>query len=115
MLDVPLDATLSRLDALIESFEQDPDPAVHDRAMELLQCVDAVHRAGLGGLARSLEGLNAADRARTVADSAVRVVLELYDLLPPDAPAVGPPPAMPGFVPLTALKLKPAACRGARP
>jgi hypothetical protein len=94
-----LDDVLARLDALVEAFENHPDPDVRERAIELLQAVDTVHRAGLKRLATSLDGLEPATRRRVLADRAVRVLLELYDLLPADAPSE------PAFVPLGELKI----------
>ena len=99
-LDPALDAALARLDALVESFENDPDPAVRERAIALLQAVDVIHRPGLTRLAALLDAAGARERARS--DPAVRVLLELYDLLP----AAELRPAESGFVPLTDLKIK---------
>lgn len=106
--DPVLDVALVQLEALVDSFEEDPDPAVRERAVVLLQAVDAVHRPGL---ARIMALLEAADRAllkRAIDDPAIHVLLDLYELLPA-APAAGPTPTPPpaGFVPLTSVQLKP--------
>ena len=103
----PLGEALARLDELVESFETDPDPIVHGRALELLQCVDAVHRAGLTRLASYLDDLGGTARERAVADPAVRLLLELYDLLPAEGPSQHV-----GFVPLGEVKLVAARQRG---
>ncbi|MBA2449623.1 MAG: hypothetical protein H0V51_16505 [Chloroflexi bacterium] len=106
----PLDETLARLDELVESFETDPDPIVQGRALELLQCVDAVHRVGLTRLASYLDELGGTARERAVADPAIRVLLELYDLLPSEGPS-----RHVGFVPLGEVKLVAARQRGPGP
>jgi hypothetical protein len=98
-----LDAALERLDRLVESFETDPDPGIQIRGLDLLQAVDAVHRLGLTRLATYLDKLDPSARARALDDPAVRTLLELYDLLPPQAPRE------PGFVPLGQLKIVRAA------
>lgn len=104
VLDPALDAALVRLDTLVESFEQDPDPSLQDRVAALLQAVDAVHRTGLTRLAGILAESDGTTHGRVLADPAVRVLLELYDLLPEEQA----PPA--GFIPLANVKIK----RGAR-
>jgi nitrite reductase/ring-hydroxylating ferredoxin subunit len=100
-LEPALEGALGQLDALVESFENDPDPTVQERGLALLQAVDAVHRSGLGRLASYLERLDGEVRRRALSDPAVRVLLELYDLLPPQ-----PPPLTAGFVPLKEMTLK---------
>lgn len=104
-----LGETLARLDELVESFETDPDPIVQGRALELLQCVDAVHRAGLTRLASYLGEPGGAARERALADPAVRLLFELYELLPSE----GSSPNV-GFVPLAAVKLVAASTKGSR-
>ena len=90
-----LAAAVERLDALIAAYEAEPDPATRERAFELLQAVDAVHRPGLARLAALLDQLDPAARGQVLDDPAVRLLLEMYELLPPE-PA--PPPG--GFVAL---------------
>src|SRR5215208_4850408 len=50
-----LELAVQRLDEMIESFEEDPEPTVRERAITLLQAVDAVHRPGLARLAAYLD------------------------------------------------------------
>ncbi|HWQ13362.1 MAG TPA: Rieske 2Fe-2S domain-containing protein [Roseiflexaceae bacterium] len=82
-------AAAQRLDALVREFEALPSPEVREKVFELLQMVDAVHRAGLGRLVSHLrrEGPPGAVE-RAAADPVVRTLLLLYDLLP--APEVIP-------------------------
>src|SRR5262249_14215389 len=97
-----------RLDELVQRFEAHPDPAVQACAFELLQCVDAVHRAAMGRLAGLLAEAGLAERA--LADPAVALLFELYGLAgdrPPAHAGHRPPPAPPpGFVRLSSISLR---------
>lgn len=95
-----LELAVERLGEMVDSFEDDPEPTVRERAITLLQAVDAVHRPGLTRLAAYLDRAGPDLRARALAEPAIRLLLELYDLLPTE-PAPGP-----GFVPLTELRIK---------
>jgi hypothetical protein len=86
-----VEEALERLDRLIADFENDPDPSIQLMAAELLQAVDTVHRAGLGQLARYLSQADASLVQRALADPQVRLLFELYDLLPAESS---------GFIPL---------------
>jgi nitrite reductase/ring-hydroxylating ferredoxin subunit len=118
-----LAAAVGHLDDLARDFEQHPDRSVQERGIELLRCVDAVHRPGLRRLAALLETAGLLPRA--LDDPRVRLLFELYDLGTASAvgsagqplangspgssraesrePASGPSE---GFVPLSSLKLK---------
>lgn len=93
-----LELAVQRLDEMVESFEQDPEPTVRERAITLLQAVDAVHRPGLARLAAYLDVAGPGLRERALADPAIRLLFELYELLPAE-----PPP--PGFVPLSEVRI----------
>src|SRR5262249_46664686 len=95
-----LEMAVQQLDEMVESFEQDPEPTVRERAITLLQAVDAVHRPGIARLAEYLDAAGPGLRERALADPAVRLLFELYELVP-DQPA--PPP---GFVPLSEIRVK---------
>ncbi len=72
------------VDALVQMFENHPAPEVREKVLELLQAVDALHRAGLVRLAHFLQEHGALiDQA--AADPVVRNLFLLYDLIPPDA------------------------------
>ena len=94
-----------QLDELVASFEDDPEPTVRERAFTLLQAVDAVHRPGLVRLAAYLDAAGPGLRERALADPAIRLLFELYELLPAE-PA--PPP---GFVPLSEIRVRRASGR----
>ena len=80
MTELPEDvaAAVQRLDELVKSFEEHPDPAVQERAFELLQCVDSMHRAGLRRLNDLLKTVGLQRRA--IDDPEVRLLFDLYDL-----------------------------------
>lgn len=102
-----LEMAVAQLDEMVESFEHDPEPTVRERAMTLLQAVDAVHRPGIERLAALLEAAGPTVRARALADPAVRLLLELYELLPAE------PAPSPGFVPLSEVRIMRASGRPA--
>lgn len=77
-LPAPIAAALARLDELVACFEQHPEPLVQERALELLQCVDRIHRGGLRRLADFLRMSGLEQPA--LADPQVRLLFDLYDL-----------------------------------
>lgn len=93
-LDPELEAALERIDELVEAFEMDPDEGIREMATELLQSVDTVHRAGVARLAAHLAEAGPGAVQRALADPPVRLLFELYDLLPD---------TQPGFIPLDDL------------
>jgi hypothetical protein len=100
-------AALHHLDELVQMFEQHADAEVRERVFELLQCVDAVHRAGLTRL-HALVALAGLEQ-RALADPEAALLLELYELgrgagtldLPDGSALPAAPP--PGFVPLSSI------------
>lgn len=73
------------LDALVQEFEALPFPQVRESVFDLLQTVDALHRAGLGRLLGFLqEHDEGALVSRAAEDPIVRALLTLYDFLPSD-------------------------------
>ena len=81
-LDPEIGAAMERLDELIAAFESDPDEGIQEMATELLQSVDTLHRTGVTRLASYLAEVGGDVRERALADPAVRLLFELYDLLP---------------------------------
>ncbi len=74
------------VDALVQMFENHPAPEVREKVMELLQAVDALHRAGLVRLAHFLrEQEHGALIDQAADDPIIRSLFLLYDLIPPDA------------------------------
>jgi hypothetical protein len=106
-IDTPLPgdlaAAVDRLGELLDWVERHPHPEVQERAIELLQTVDQIHRAGLTRLVSSLEAVGAPGRDVALADPAVRLLLEMYDLLPADVRPAQRSTA--GFVPLTSVQI----------
>ena len=83
MADEPLPdelrALITRLDDLVRHFEEYPDPLVRGPAIELLQLVDSLHRAGLRRIADLLRAAGLERRA--LDDAEVRLLYELYELV----------------------------------
>ena len=73
------------LDDLVQEFEALPFPQVRESVFDLLQTVDALHRAGLGRLLEFVQDHDGgALLARAAEDPIVRALLTLYDFLPSD-------------------------------
>ncbi|HET7076610.1 MAG TPA: NifU family protein [Chloroflexia bacterium] len=72
----------ARLDHLIQGFEQHPNQAVRDQALEMLALVDALHREGVRRLVEVLWQGSPTVLAKALADEAVTMLLQLYDLAP---------------------------------
>ena len=73
-----LGALVTRLDDLVRHFEEYPDPLVRGPAIELLQLVDGLHRAGLQRIADLLRAAGLERRA--LDDAEVRLLYDLYNL-----------------------------------
>jgi len=79
------DAVAARVTELVAYFEAHPYVAVRDAALELLQGVDALHRAGVVRLVALLvEARGEGVLAELAEDPLAGPVLDLYDLLPAD-------------------------------
>lgn len=73
------------VERLIAELQGDHGPAVRDRVEQLLQDVDAIHRAGLTHLMDAIRGMGGdAFVNRLIADPAIRMLLMSYDLVPID-------------------------------
>lgn len=79
-----LGAVAARLDRLVQGFEQHPNQAVHDQALEMLALVDRLHREGLRRLVEALWQGSPTVLAAALEDEAVTMLLQLYDLAPLD-------------------------------
>jgi nitrite reductase/ring-hydroxylating ferredoxin subunit len=73
------------LDALVQEFEALPLPDVQEKVFDLLQTVDAIHRAGLNRLIAFLRAYGHAELVeRAAKDPIISTLLLLYDLVPAD-------------------------------
>ncbi|MDP9365326.1 MAG: Rieske (2Fe-2S) protein [Chloroflexota bacterium] len=96
------------LDELVREFEGLPFPEVRDRVFELLQTVDALHRAGLVRLVDLLRDHGGGESLeQAAADPIVRTLLVLYDLAPEPAP-VAVAAGTSSFIPLDRIGRAPA-------
>lgn len=76
------DALLVHVNGLIQEMESLPAGEGRDRVFELLDGIDALHREALHRLVRLFkEGV----LEKVVSDPAIHTLMELYDLLPPEA------------------------------
>lgn len=77
----------TELDDLVQLIENHPDESVQRLGLRLLDRVDALHRLGLSALIFALREANAAGpMQRALEQPPVRMLLQLYDLLPGDDP-----------------------------
>lgn len=95
---------LAHLDALVGEFEAHPDPAVRERALDLMRHVDAVHRPGLARLVELAGRRDPGLLEEARRDPVVAILLALYDL-------DGDPGPGPAFIPLERLAGSAAAVR----
>jgi Fe-S cluster biogenesis protein NfuA/nitrite reductase/ring-hydroxylating ferredoxin subunit len=77
-----LAAVAARLDRLVQGFEQHPNEAVREQALEMLALVDALHREGVRRLVEALWQGSPTVLAKALEDAAVTLLLQLYDLAP---------------------------------
>lgn len=75
-----LGALVTRLDRLIRSFEEHPREDVRAQVLEMLGLIDALHRGGVARLVEALWAGSPTVLEQALADPAVQVLLELYDL-----------------------------------
>ena len=109
MHDDDLQRVIDRAEDLLRAIEEDADDSTRRVVFELLQHVDTIHREGLSRLRAMLRTAgHASILEKSSDDFAVRVLLELYDMLPLPAGAASPSPrtgspGRAGFVPLDAI------------
>jgi nitrite reductase/ring-hydroxylating ferredoxin subunit/Fe-S cluster biogenesis protein NfuA len=84
MQEPSLDEITQRLDSLVQTFEQHPIVQVRQEAMEMLGLIDALHRAGVQRLVSAIASQGPAVLDEVLGDPAARVLLTLYDLMPPE-------------------------------
>jgi len=78
------DALLGQVDAMVQEMDNLPFPEVKEKIFALLGGIDTIHRESLGRLVRLFkEGV----LEKVVTDPTIHTLMELYDLLPPEAKA----------------------------
>ncbi len=79
-------ALLAQASAMIERLEQIDDPDVRAQVFGAMDGIDAIHRESLHRLVRLFkEGV----LEQVVTDPAIRTLMGMYDLLPPEQPGCG--------------------------
>jgi nitrite reductase/ring-hydroxylating ferredoxin subunit len=113
--EAAFEAAIQRLDELVQRFEALPFPEVREQVFELLQTVDAIHRAGLNRLIAMLHAQGQGELLEQAAgDPVVRTLLLLYDILPSDELArqvqalESRPAQRADVIPLTVVRKEPA-------
>lgn len=105
------DSLIAEVSALVQLMESLPAGEAKTSVFRLLDGVDAIHREALHRLVRLFkEGV----LEKVVSDPAIHTLMELYDLLPPEAAAQAAEEAVadkPRFptIPIRALRSSPAA------
>ena len=96
------------LDKQVRNFETLPFPEIREQVFELLQTVDALHRAGLSRLVDMVNRHDGGAVLRQAAGDAIAgTLLALYDLVPePPVPAAAPGSV--SFIPLDQIGRAPA-------
>lgn len=85
LTEVQFNATVQRLDHLVQEFEVLPYPQVREKVFELLQTVDTVHREALTRLVAFVQAQGQADVLDQAAtDPIIHTLFSLYDLIPTD-------------------------------
>ena len=109
------DALLAHVNGLIQEMENLPFPEVKRNVFQLLEGIDAIHREALSRLVRLFkEGV----LEKVVSDPVIHTLMELYDLLPPEAgsaPEEKAPERAKTKFPNIPVKVVPAALKQSRP
>ncbi len=101
-------AIAKNLDEMVRNFENLPFPEIREQVFELLQVVDALHRAGLTRLVHLLDEHDGGSLVRQASlDSIAGTLLVLYDLIPEPAPPTAAPGTL-SFIPLERIGRTPA-------
>lgn len=83
MAEPDLETDLERLERIIGSFENEPDPAVRERAIELIESVDAVHRQLVWAVGRAVHAKSPELFESLLEDPVASVLFEMYGLVAP--------------------------------
>ncbi len=99
---------LDRLDRIIGTFENEPEVAVRERVLELLEAVDAVHRQLVWRVGEQVHSARPELFERLLEDPIASVLFEMYGLVSPKRRQAesGDPPeeAVSAFIGLGALE-----------
>ncbi len=92
-----LEQVAQRLDQLVQAFEEHPNIPLRQQVMEMLSLVDALHRQGLQRLVEVLQTQNPALLDQALQEPSVRLLLTLYELMPPESHEQVKAGNIPGF------------------
>ena len=94
MPEPDLEADLGRLERIIGSFENEPDAAVRERVLELIESVDVVHRQLVWAVGQAVHARSAELFESLLEDPVAGVLFEMYGLVAPSRKAPDETPAM---------------------
>lgn len=94
MAESDLDSDLARLERIIGTFENEPDPAVRERVTELVESVDAVHRQLVWAVGRAVHAGSPELFESLLEDPVASVLFEMYGLVAPSRNARADTPTM---------------------
>lgn len=94
MAEPDLESDLERLERIIGSFENEPDPAVRERAIELIESVDAVHRQLVWAVGRAVHANSPELFESLLEDPVASVLFEMYGLVAPSRKEPADTPTM---------------------
>jgi nitrite reductase/ring-hydroxylating ferredoxin subunit len=89
-----LEADLDRLERIVGSFENEPDAAVRERALELIESVDVVHRQLVWAVGQAVHARSPELFESLLEDPLASVLFEMYGLVAPSRAAPDDTPAM---------------------
>lgn len=94
MAEPDLETELARLERIIGSFENESDAAVRERAIELIETVDAVHRQLVWAVGQAVHAKSPALFESLLEDPIASVLFEMYGLVAPSRKVPDETPAM---------------------
>lgn len=94
MAESDLESDLARLERIIGTFENEPDPAVRERVTELVESVDAVHRRLVWAVGQAVHAGSPELFESLLEDPVASVLFEMYGLVAPSRKGADEVPAM---------------------
>ena len=94
MAEPDLEADLDRLERIIGTFENEPDTAVRERVIELIESVDTVHRQLVWAVGQAVHAKSPELFESLLEDPVASVLFEMYGLVAPSRKEPADTPTM---------------------